>query len=256
METGGPDIIWNQFILAAALVRIAARERARDADEDPRFSYLDTHAGSGRLPRPALLDVLLDHRAEFGSKAWLNAVEGGTADGHPGSWVLAGRVIGGLETMEFEADVNDLDPAVITAAKGNREGGWARFWSHDWYSFLRHRFVLEPRPAFVFIDPPADDPRGPFYAMDAAILLDTLDTPYMVTYPVDGSGADPQEVIDQIGRSGLEMCCGKLTRGVLLGGGAETVVLDILSDLRTLSGLLGGRLNVRLPSPPPDDYVI
>jgi hypothetical protein len=255
MDTGGTDIIWNQFILAAALSRAARRARERDGGEPdgeaPRFSYVDTHAGTGRLPRPALLAEVC---RQLPAAAWSVAV--GSGRPFPGSWVLAGRVAGAVGGLDCEADVNDIDPAVIDTAKANREGGWVRFWSHDWFSFLRHRFVLEPRPGFVFIDPPADDPRGPGYAMDAAILLDTLDTPYMVTYPVDGTGADPQDVIDQIGRSGLEMCCGGLKRGALLGGGAETVVLDILSDLRILAGVLGGELTVRLPRPPADDYII
>ncbi len=89
-----------------------------------------------------------------------------------------------------------------------------------------------------------------------AILLDTLDTPYMITYAVDTPGARPQNAIDQIGRSGLELRGAGPERGVLLGGGAETVVLDILADLRTLAGLLGGELSVRLPQAAGDDYCI
>ncbi|KIL97959.1 hypothetical protein CCC_01020 [Paramagnetospirillum magnetotacticum MS-1] len=253
MESGEADIIWTQFILAAALTRVAHRvaETHDEEAEAPRFSYADTHAGGGRLLPPALLPAVLAHRGEFHSRSWLDAVVAGKS--YPGSWVLAGRVINALGGLDFEADVNDIDLGVIEAAKGNREGGWVRFWSHDWFSFLRHRFVLEPRPHFVFIDPPPDDPRGPGYAMDAAILLDTLDTPYMVSYPVDHTS---QNVIDQIGRSGLELRGGGLGRGVLLGGGAETVVLDILADLRLLAGLLGGELSVRLPRAPVDDYCI
>ncbi len=253
MDSGGTDIIWNQFILGAALTRAARRVLERDGEEgeEIRFSYADTHAGGGGLPVPALLPVA---RKALASSAWAAAV--GARDAHPGSWVLAGRLIAALGGLAFEADVNDLDPAAIAAAKANREGGWVRFWSHDWFLFLRNRLAMEPRPHFVFIDPPPDDPRGPGYAMDAAILLDTLGLPYMVTYAVDTPGAQPQEAIDQIGRSGLELRGAGLERGVLLGGGAETVVLDILSDLRNLAEVLGGELSVRLPRAPADDYCI
>lgn len=257
MDSGGTDIIWNQFILAAALTRTARRvleQGGGDDGENPRFSYADTHAGSGRLPVPAALATVLACRDRFISRHWFDAA--GTGETHPGSWVLAGRLIRALGGLDFEADVNDIDSSVIEGAKANRETGWVRFWSHDWFSFLRHRFILEPRPDFVFIDPPPDDPRGPGYAMDAAILLDTLDTPYMVAYPVDASGIRAREVIDQIGRSGLELRGPGLDRGVLLGGGAETVVLDILADLGTLAEILGGEFSVRLPSPPADDYTI
>jgi hypothetical protein len=253
MDQGGTDIIWNQFILAVALTRTAQAARDNHRGAERRFSYADTHAGSGRLAPPAGLGPVLACRKDFFFKAWFDAMGG---EGYPGSWVLVGRLITSLGGLDFEADVNDIDPAAIEAAKLHREGGWVRFWSHDWFSFLRHRFVLEPQPGFVFIDPPSDDPRGPGYAMDAALLLDTLDTPYMITYAVTSPGADPQDVIDQIGRTGLELHGAGPGRGVLLGGGAEKVVLDILGDLRTLAGVLGGDLSVRLPSPPPDDYCI
>ena len=35
--------------------------------------------------------------------------------------------------------------------------------------------------------------------------------------------------------------------GVLLGGGAETAVLDVISDLRVLAEILGGQFVPRLP---------
>ncbi|MBI3446634.1 MAG: hypothetical protein HY055_15055 [Magnetospirillum sp.] len=253
MDADGADIIWNQFILGAALARIARPLLERDEDEI-RFCYADTHSGSGRVPAPHCLDRVLARRGEFSSSAWFDAL--GAGSHHPGSWVLAARVAGALRKLAFEADINDLDGAVIEAAKGHREGGWTRFWSHDWFTFLRNRLAMEPRPNFVFIDPPPDDPRGPGYAMDAAILLDTLGIPYLVTYSARSETSPPQDAIDEIGRSGLELHGAGMGRGVLLGGGAETVVLDILTDLRHLAGLLGGELLVRLPRAIGDDYCI
>lgn len=255
MDSGGADIIWNQFILGAALARIVRPMLERGDDEaEIRFSYADTHAGCGRVAPPACLDRVLARRDEFASAVWFDAIGGG--EGHPGSWILAGRVAGALGRLAFEADINDLDPALITEAKGYREGGWTRFWSHDWFQFLRNRIAMEPRPHFVFIDPPPDDPRGPGYAIDAAILLDTLGIPYLVTYPAQSAQSPPQAAIDEIGRSGLELRGAGMGRGVLLGGGAEAVVLDILADLRRLAAILGGDLLVRLPRAVSDDYCI
>ncbi|TAN59972.1 MAG: hypothetical protein EPN20_14240, partial [Magnetospirillum sp.] len=203
----GRGIIWSQFILAAALARTARAVLDRApaaADAEVVFAYADTHGGSGRIERPAALDEVLARRRDFAMPRFHEATSHGAtshgamtaAAGHPGSWVLAGRVIAGLgltdpgmARLAFEADVNDLAPEVIAAAQGNREVGWTRFWSHDWFQFLRNRIAMANRPHFVFIDPPADDPRGPGYAIDAAILLDTLGIPYMVSYPVES----PQE---------------------------------------------------------------
>lgn len=253
----GCGIIWAQFILAAALAR-AARARVERAPADGGevvFSYADTHGGSGRGAPPALLPSVLERQGDFVSQSFHAAMRRPAA-GHPGSWVLAGRVLAdlGIPRLAFEADVNDIAPEVIAAAKDNRELGWTRFWSHDWFQFLRNRVAMASRPHFVFIDPPPDDPRGPGYAIDAAILLDTLGVPYMVSYPVES----PQAPIDEIGRTGLELHradCG-LGCGVLLGGGGEAVVLDVLADLRHLADLLGGELVVRLPRPLVDDYCI
>ena len=255
----GRGIIWTQFILAAALARAARMvlERASDPAGEVVFSYADTHAGSGRIDRPSALEPVLARRDDFAMGRFHDAVSEGA--GYPGSWVLAGRVIAGLgqPNLAFEADINDIAPEAIAAAKDNREVGWTRFWSHDWFQFLRHRVAMANRPHFVFIDPPPDDPRGPGYAIDAAILLDTLGIPYMVSYPVES----PQDPIDQIGRSGLELHCrdasgGDWGCGVLLGGGGEAVVLDVLADLRQLAAALGGGLVVRLPRPLADDYCI
>ena len=255
MDHGGAGIIWNQFILGAALARIARPLLERDPDGgEIRFSYADTHAGCGRITAPQLLSPVTARQGEFASRVWFDALESG--EGFPGSWVLAARIAEALPRIAFEADINDLDLAVIEAAKGCRHSGWIRFWSHDWFTFLRNRIAMEPRPHFVFIDPPPDDPRGPGYAIDAAILLDTLGIPYLVTYPVEAPQAPPQEAIDQIGRSGLEVQGAGLGHGVLLGGGAEAVVLDILADLRLLAATLGGELLVRLPRAIEDDYVI
>ncbi len=258
----GRGVIWTQFILAAALARTARavleRAPASALDAEVVFSYADTHGGSGRIEPPDMLAAVLAHRSDFTMPSFHQAMIPATA-GHPGSWVLAGRVVAGLgqARLAFEADVNDIAPEIIATAQGNREIGWTRFWSHDWFQFLRNRIAMLNRPDFVFIDPPPDDPRGPGYAIDAAILLDTMGVPYMVSYPV----ASPQEPIDEIGRTGLELhrrdgggddwgC------GVLLGGGGEAVVLDVLADLHHLATVLGGELVVRLPRAPLDDYCI
>lgn len=253
MIDSGYGILWTQVILAAALTRSARSVAGRKAEpEEPIFAYADTHGGGGTLARPAAIAAVEAVADQLNGTAFLDAVSRPTRDGgHPGSWVLAARVIEAAG-LALESDVNDHDPLVIEAAKANRESGWTRFWSHDWFLFLRERLNRPERPDFVFIDPPSDDPRGPGYAIDAAILLDTFGIPYMVSYPVDS----PQAPIDQIGRSGLELHRDGQGWGVLLGGGAEAVVLDVLADLRLVATALGGSFNVRLPHAPVDDYCI
>jgi len=251
----GPGILWVQFLLAAALARLATEKRGRaTAAEaaDIAFCFADTHAGGGRLPLPPERAAVLAEQGSFGVGAFHAAI--GSEDFHPGSWVLAGRVLE-QSGLAVEIDVNDLDPIVIAQAQTHREGGWVRFWSHDWFRFLRARVALPRRPDFVFIDPPADDPRGPGYAIDAAILLETLTIPYMITYPA--AEAEAQAAIDQIGRLGLEMRREGGGQGALLGGGAESVILDVLGDLGRLAPVLGGRFQPRLPQPlAGDDYCI
>lgn len=244
--------IWTHFILAAAVARCARAvvERAPAHEPEVAFSYADTHAGSGRLRRTGVVETVLAAKPDFHNRSFLDVIAG--PDSYPGSWVLAGRVIQALPRAAFEADVNDLNPALVEAAQAHRETGWVRFWSHDWFQFLRNRIAMAARPDFVFIDPPLDDHRGPGYAIDAAILLDTLGIPYMVSYQVD----QPQDTIDQIGRTGLELYRGEWGFGVLLGGGAEGVLLDVLADLRLLARLLEGEFTLRQPSAPADDYTI
>ncbi|OIR00749.1 hypothetical protein GALL_170860 [mine drainage metagenome] len=229
-------VLWSQFILAGTLAVVARRGSGA-------FAYTDTHAGSGRLPgAPALLAPLLAAGGDFQGQAFFQALQGQAPAFHPGSWVLAGRVLTAAG-REPEIDVNDIDAAALAAARAHREGLWTRFWRHDWFSFLRSRLDLAHPPQFVFIDPPPDDARGPAYAIDAAILLDTLKIPYMVSYPA----LEAQESIDQIGRTGLELLAGAAPAGVLLGGGAEQALLELLPDLRRLAPLLGGRFQPRLP---------
>ncbi|HVI53083.1 MAG TPA: hypothetical protein VM661_17875 [Candidatus Sulfotelmatobacter sp.] len=239
-------ILWNQFILARALARTARlRCKPEDAEDDaPAFFYTDTHAGSGRLsgPLPYSADLLI-RRHGFSSPIFFDALRPALPDGaHPGSWVLAGRVLNSLG-FAAEIDVNDIDQDAIRQGQGHREYAWTRFWSHDWFQFLRSRLSVGNAPDFVFIDPPPDDPRGPVYAQDAAILLDTLNIPYMISYPAE----DCQEGIDQIGRTGLELSAPEGAAGVLLGGGAESVLLELLADLKILAPLLGGEFMTRTP---------
>jgi hypothetical protein len=247
--------LWNQFILAAALARRVRPIAAAAGDDLVDFSYTDTHAGPGRLPGPLPgFDGISAEQSQFLNRAMFQAYEmDPPLTDHLGSWLLAGRVISGTggAQIAMELDVNDLSPPIMEQAMSNREGGWVRLWSHDWFLFLRSCLSRPSLPDFVFIDPPADDRRGPAYAIDAAILLDTMAVPYMVTYPQAGS----QDAIDQIGRTGLELLdahgqgC-----GALLGGGAETVLLDIMSDLRLMAQLLGCTFHARLPQVV--DYVI
>lgn len=246
--------LWNHFILARALGRMARMSAAQATDGAIPFCYVDTHAGSGRIPRPSpFLDRLFEQRRSFAGDDYFRGLEPPVSDGeHPGSWVLAGRVIeaAGGDRLVVEIDVNDIDATLVAKGRGYREGTWVRFWSHDWFSFLRRHLSLTAAPNFVFIDPPPSDVRGPDFAIDAALLLETLEVPFMISYPVDA----PQEPIDQIGRTGLELITDDGGAGVLLGGGGETLLLDILPDLRLLAGLLGGSFFARLPRH--DDYSI
>lgn len=254
MDADARRIIWNQFILAQALARIArGMTEPEDGDSIP-FCYTDTHAGPGRIAAPQpFLDAVLAQRDRFSGGDFFAALTPFTPaeapppprDRHPGSWILAGRVLAAIDRprLAIEMDINDIDADVISQAQANREAGWLRFWSHDWFLFLRSRLAMVNRPNFVFIDPPPDDARGPAYAIDAAILLDTMALPYMVSYPVHS----PQDPIDQIGRTGIELDCPSGGHGVLLGGGAEGVLLHLLPDLRRLAAILGGELTIRLP---------
>jgi hypothetical protein len=246
--------LWNHFILARALGRMARMTAAQVTDGAIPFCYVDTHAGSGRIPRPSpFLDRIFEQRQAFAGDDYFLGLEPVLPDGeHPGSWVLAGRVIeaAGGDRLVVEIDVNDIDAALVAQGRSHREGTWVRFWSHDWFSFLRSHLSLTAAPNFVFIDPPPGDTRGPAFAIDAALLLETLKVPFMISYSAD----TPQEPIDQIGRTGLELITTDGGTGVLLGGGAETLLLDILPDLRLLAGLLGGTFFARLPRF--DDYSI
>ncbi|MDR3436870.1 hypothetical protein [Telmatospirillum sp.] len=247
-------MLWNHFILARALGRTARLAASRAVDGAIPFGYVDTHAGSGCIDIPAsFIDGLQQHRQSFTADDYFEALEPAFPDGtHPGSWVLAGRVIeaAGGQRLVVEMDVNDIDPVQVASARSNREGTWTRFWSHDWFLFLRTRLSLTGLPDFIFIDPPPGDARGPSYAIDAAILLEALKVPFMISYSIDAS----QEPIDQIGRTGLELTTAEGGAGIVLGGGAESALLDILPDLRRLAHLLGGSFRPRLPRG--DDYSI
>lgn len=248
-------ILWNQFILARALARVARQRCHPDEAEDeaPPFHYTDTHAGSGRLPGPLPpMASLLMRRKDFSSQVFFDALRPQLPDrAHPGSWLLAGRVLNNLG-FAAEIDVNDIDAEAIRQGQGFRESAWTRFWTHDWFQFLRTRLGVGRPPDFVFIDPPPDDVRGPAYAQDAAILLDTLNIPYMVSYPP----ADCQDCIDQIGRPGLELRSAEGSAGILLGGGAEAVLMELLADLKILAPTLGGSFAVRMPRAQVADYTI
>jgi 23S rRNA A2030 N6-methylase RlmJ len=247
-------VLWNHFVLARSLDRVLRVTLSRAADDaDLTFCYTDTHAGSGRLPPLAPhSQAVLAARDQFGWMGFFDALED-VEQYHPGSWVLASRIMAQVPDprLEYHIDVNDIDQSIISEAHKNRETGRVRYWSHDWFQFVLARLAMATPPQFVTIDPPPDDPRGLAYAIDAAILLDTMHIPYLVTYPA----SSPQEAIDQIGRTGLELRLPEGGQGVLLGGGAERVVLDILPDLRHLAGILGGTFEVRLPVAA-DDYVI
>jgi hypothetical protein len=221
----------------------------RAGDDLVYFSYTDTHAGAGALPGPLpQAAAMIENHGRFSNRAWFDAVPGPLPPAsHPGSWVLAGRVLAAIGGPQFaiEMDVNDICPAAMEAAKTARERGWVRLWSHDWFLFLRSRLGRPERPHFVFVDPPLDDPRGCAYGIDAAILMDAMTVPYMLSYPRGNS----QGTIDQIGRTGLELVLPDGNGwGAMLGGGAETALLDIISDLRVLAEILGGEFVPRLPA--------
>lgn len=246
--------LWSQFILAAALATVIRRQIDVAGERPATLSYVDTHAGPGRLsPGAPLHAAIATAGAEIGGSAYLAALAlTATEDWYPGSWLVAGRVMCALARPDdaVEIDVNDLSESVIDQARRYREAGRVRFWSHDWFLFLRSRLGMGSPPSFVFIDPPADDPRGPAYAIDAAILLDTLSVPYMISYPA----RDPQASLDQIGRPGLELHLPGHEAGVMLGGGAERALLHLIVDLRRLAPALGGDLVTRLPRH--EDYCI
>lgn len=245
------SLLWTQYILARAVDRVGRAVKAAGGDKGPvSFCYTDTHAGSGRIEGgPELrqrLQYLLSRQDKFQKPVFFDAIVD-TLDWpwHPGSWLLAGHVLDRVGGLELEIDVNDIDAAVIAQARQNRDpDSWVRFWCHDWFLFLRSRLALPRPPQFVFIDPSPTDARGPSYVIDAGILLDTLNVPYLGTYTMQA----PQEAIDQLGRSGLELVWPDGGCGVVLGGGAESLLLDILPDLRRLAEILGGEFVTRLPT--------
>ena len=123
-------ILWNQFILARALARIA-RQRCdpeEAEDEAPAFHYTDTHAGSGRLPGPlSQTAALMECRKEFSSPLFFDALRPALPDeAHPGSWILAGRVVSNLG-FAAEIDVNDIDLEAIRFGQTYRESAWTHF---------------------------------------------------------------------------------------------------------------------------------
>lgn len=242
-------VVWSQFILAATLHRLGGCYQNKGLQD--AFCYVDTHAGSGKIapPDPALA-FFRDRRELFSQTAFASALDTLPAERfYPGSWVLAAQVLTGVP-VEFDIDINDLSSEALEQARQNQQIGRIRYWSHDWFKFLRSRLNMARSPQFVFIDPPhAED--GAAYASEAAILLDTLKIPYMATYSV----APSDDVINMIGRSGLEFH-GENTQcaGVLLGGGAERILLPILPDLRVLAECLGGRFTIRTPQY--DDFTI
>lgn len=255
VESDQAATLWSQFILAEALTTVLRRQIDVAGDRPATLSYVDTHAGSGRLsPGAPLWTAIATAGATIGGSAYVAALaQPIPADPwYPGSWLMAGRVMGALARPDdaVEIDVNDLSESATDQARRNRETGRVRFWSHDWFLFLRSRLSMGALPSFVFIDPPVDDPRGPAYAIDAAILLDMLSVPYMVSYPA----RDPQASLDQIGRTGLELHRPGFQAGVLLGGGAERALLHLIVDLRRLAPTLGGNLVTRLPRH--EDYCI
>lgn len=242
------SFIWPQFILAAALTRIASRFDISTATN--AFCYADTHAGPGRIP--STQSEPFDHPDIINTSYFKSLSPLLGADIHPGSWVTAARVLQSIfaNSDDYELDVNDIDPSVLEQAKLNHETGRLRLWSHDWFKFLRDRLSMARPPNFVFIDPPPNDPRGPGFAVNAALLLDTVKCPYLMTYnePI------PQYVINLIGRTAVEITIGSQCTGVVLGGGAEAILLSILPDLKQLTKFLSGEFAIQTPRN--DDYTI
>ena len=232
-------------MLAAALDRIA--RRFAEQPQADAFCYADTHAGPGIIsldvdstPLPTTLSNQTYSNILDRDKYW------------PGSWIVATRVLHRIfsASEDYELDVNDISPQILEQAKYHYETGRLRLWRHDWFKFLRDRLAMARPPNFVFIDPPDDDPRGPDIAVNAALLLDTIKCPYVLTT----CGAMPQNIINLIGRTAVELCIGDLTFGSILGGGAETVLLSLLPDLELLAKFLNGTLAIH--SPRNDDYTI
>ena len=245
MSHNAASFVWPQFILGAALERVA--RRFGDGAADQAFCYADTHAGpgvvSGALPKlPASLV----------NSVYLQTLSGNGGGDHPGSWITAARVLRSVFPHEdgYDLDINDIDPEALAQAKVRHETGRLRLWSHDWFKFLRSRLSMARPPHFVFIDPPPDDPRGPEFAVNAALLLDTVKCPYVMTY----HDPMPQYVINLIGRTAVEIVQASSCTGVVLGGGAETVLLSILPDLKLLAQALDGAFAVLTPRN--DDYTI
>lgn len=240
--------LWSQFILAAALDRIAGRfaaERGTDV-----FCYADTHAGPGLAPFERDSAAF---NGEFVNQAYPQAVALSPDNApHPGSWVIAERVLGRIfpDADDFEIDVNDIDSKALDRAKVNHESGRLRLWSYDWFKFLRSRLAMARPPNFVFIDLPDDDPRGPEFAINAALLLDTVKCPFLIatTRPT------PQFSVNLIGRTILELTVREHCLGAILGGGAETILLPLLPDLRKIATLLNGGFTIHTPHD--DDYTI
>lgn len=240
--------VWPQFILAAALERVA--KRFDPGKENNPFCYADTHAGPGRIPIEL---ATAPYFPDTANQIYWATIAGQKFPGHhPGSWVTASRVLGDIFSSDdgFEIDVNDIDPQALEQAKTHHESGRLRLWSHDWFKFLRDRLSMSRPPHFVFIDPPPDDPRGPDFAINAALLLDTVKCPYLMTYnqPV------PQYVINLIGRTAVELHTGSNCTGVILGGGAESILLSLLPDLGKIAVGLDGTFAIQSPSN--DDYII
>ena len=248
LSYGIAPFVWPQFILAAALERIAGRFDLGKSGN--AFCYADTHAGPGRIP------IELASAPFFPSVAnqvYWTTIAGQKFPGHhPGSWVTASRVLGDIfpSDDDYEIDVNDIDPLALEQAKTHHESGRLRLWSHDWFKFLRDRLSMSRPPHFIFIDPPPDDPRGPDFAVNAALLLDTVKCPYLMTYhqPM------PQYIINLIGRMAVEVHGEQSCTGVILGGGAETVLLSLLPDLGKFAEGLNGTFAIQ--SPNNDDYTI